>query len=181
MIAHPLPSVLETRCNAAFEAVMWALSRPGVVRDLPEPGMGQILEALIDRECAVHCADPMLADMAARRGAMAVALEEADHVFVADIMEDLPGRLRRGSDIYPEDGATLVAPARLDPGPDQASRLHLSGPGVNGDLVIAVGGILAGFWQCRTRKTRYPTGFEILLIDGARLLGVPRTTMVEVL
>lgn len=177
MIAHPLPSVLETRCNAAFKAVMWALSRPGVVRDLPEPGMGQILEALIDRECAVHCADPMLADMAARRGAIAVAIEEADHVFVADIMEDLPGRLRRGSDLYPEDGATLIAPAILGHG----SRLRLSGPGVNGDLVIAVGGILAGFWQCRTRETRYPTGFEILLIDGVRLLGVPRTTMVEVL
>ena len=28
---------------------------------------------------------------------------------------------------------------------------------------------------------RYPMGFEIFLVDGARILGVPRSTVVEVL
>lgn len=179
MAAHPLPSALETRCNAVFDAVMWALSRPGLVRDLPEPGMAQLFETLIDRECAVNCAVSELADIAAGCGAALVALEQADHVFAARVTEDLPGRIMHGSDLHPEEGATLVAPAVLETG--QGVRLRFRGPGVNGELVTDVGGIPAGFWQTRHRETRYPMGFEILLIDGRRLLGIPRSTIVEVL
>jgi alpha-D-ribose 1-methylphosphonate 5-triphosphate synthase subunit PhnH len=176
MPAPPVPSAAETRANAAFEALMWALSRPGLPRTLPEAGPHSVIEALIDRECAVHCADPALAEAVARTGAAPVPMEEADHVFVTALrIEDLP-RLRRGSDLYPDDGATVICPARLGEGPP----LALTGPGCDGPVRARIGGLPDGLWAARARAMRYPMGFELVFIDGAQVLGVPRSTHVEV-
>ncbi|EPX85256.1 phosphonate C-P lyase system protein PhnH [Salipiger mucosus] len=177
MTAHPVPSEFETRTNATYDALMWALSRPGLIRALPGQGPAQIVEALIDRECAVHCADTDLAALVARTGAAPVAPEAADHLFVSALSPDLPGRLALGSDLHPEHGATLVAPATLG----QGARLRLSGPGVDGTLEVAVGEVPDGFWTGRDRVLRYPLGFELFLVDGDRVLGLPRSTRVEVL
>ena len=177
MSVHPVPSDFEARCNAAFEAVMWAMARPGLVRDLPTTGMAQLVEALIDRECAVYCAEPGLAELAEKTGALAVAPDRADHVFVDDIPDRLLTQLNCGTDLHPDDGATLIAKADFSNGP----QLRLTGPGIDGHVILSVGGLPHDFWQHRTRALRYPMGFEILLVDGARVLGIPRSTIVEVL
>lgn len=178
MPAVPVPSAFDSRCNATYEALMWALSRPGLPRVLPEAGHAAIVDALIDRECAVFCAAPDLAQHVARTGAALVGLASADHVFLdhvtdAHVLRDL----RRGSDLHPEDGATLVANAALGSG----QRLRLTGPGIDGGIDVHVGGLPDGFWQMRAQAMRYPTGFELFLTDGTRALGVPRSTHVEVL
>lgn len=178
MTLTPQPSAFETRSNATYEALIWALSRPGLLRTLPDAGQAPICEALIDRECSVHCAPSDLAEQAARAGAALVAFPQADHVFLpalprAEALRDL----RIGSDLYPEEGATLVLDATLGSG----TRLRLTGPGVEGAVEVAVDGLPEGFWQERARVMRYPMGFELFLVDGARVLGVPRSTHVEVL
>ena len=177
MTAHPVPSDFDLRTNAAFEALMWALSRPGLVRELPGPGMEPIVEALIDRECVVHCADPALSALAERLGAAVAGLETADHVFLNEVTETLPDMVRLGSDLYPEDGATVVARADLETG----RALRLTGPGIDGAVTVRVGGVPEAFWRARDRAMRYPMGFELFLVDGSRVLGVPRSTKVEVL
>lgn len=221
MTQHPTPSPFEARSNATYEALLWALSRPGLVRTLPatgaeavlpasgreacpasgrdadmpaagwdaDPASGRdaglpasswaaIVEALIDRECAVHCADPVLAALVARTGAALVGPEQADHVFAARLpaAQGL-ARLRQGSDLHPEEGATLVCSAAFGRG----ERLRLTGPGCDGAVALALDGLPPGFWQERARIMRYPAGFEIFLTDGARVIGVPRSTTVEVL
>jgi alpha-D-ribose 1-methylphosphonate 5-triphosphate synthase subunit PhnH len=178
MPAHPVPSDAEARSNATFEALMWALARPGLIRDLPCPGQEQIVEALIDRESAVHCVDPALASAVARTGAASVGPEAAGHVFagVLDTAAILRS-LRCGSDLYPDEGATLVAAANLGGG----AAVRLTGPGIDGSVALTIGGLPDGFWQIRAEVMRYPMGFEVFLIDGARVLGLPRSTRVEVL
>ncbi len=178
MTVHPIPSDFEARTNATYEALMWALSRPGLTRELPDAGQAQIIEALIDRECAVWCADPDLSALAVRTGAETVALNQADHVF-AGLLADttILQTLRCGSDLYPEDGATLVLNVDLSAG----DRLRFSGPGVDGAGEVLIGGLPDGFWQMREKVMRYPMGFELFLVDDARILGVPRSTIVEVL
>ncbi len=155
---------------------MWALSRPGLIRELPDPGQAGTVEALIDRECRVFCADPALDPAVARSGATPVAAELADHLFY----DTLPGlaclaQINLGSDLYPETGATLVCAATLGHG----TRLRLTGPGCNGAVDVAIDGLPAGFWETRARLMRYPMGFELFLIDGPRVLGVPRSCQVE--
>ena len=178
MTTHPVPSDFETRTNATYEALMWALSRPGLIRQMPKTGQAGVIEALLDRECKVYCADPALTQIAARTGAMIVAPESADHLFFDSLPgADNLGQISLGSDLYPETGATLVCNVVLG----QGQRLRLTGPGCNGAVDVQVKGLPDGFWQSRARLMRYPMGFEVFLLDGANVLGVPRSSHVEVL
>lgn len=177
-MGHPQPSDIETRTNASFDALMWALSRPGLVRQLPAAGMAGIVEALIDRECRVYTQSDTLRMQATRAGAEIVGPEKADHVFVEALSDPtLLNQVSMGSDLYPETGATLVAPARFGDG----QLLRLTGPGVNGEATVRIDGVPPSFWEKRDEVMRYPMGFELFLIDGNEVLGVPRTTVVEVL
>lgn len=176
-MAHPLPSDFELHTNAGFEALMWALSRPALPQRLPTPGFGAIIDALIDRECRVFADDPDLASHAGRAGAELVPVLRADHVFFSDFASLAPlHELPVGSDLYPDDGATLVISARFGEGED----LRFTGPGIDGSLTERIGGLPEGFWNLRRDLIRYPMGFDIFLIDGDNVIGVPRSTIVEV-
>lgn len=139
MTTNPTPSDFETHTNATYEALMWALSRPGLPRQLPSCGPHAIVDALIDRECAVFCEDAALSQAPAHTGAQLVTPEAADHLFLTQEPSGaLLSTVRQGSDMYPEDGATLIIPAVLGSG----SKLRLSGPGVDGVLDVQVSGAL---------------------------------------
>lgn len=178
MTAIPIPSAEESRSNHAFDALLTALSRPGLIQTLPQPGEAPIIEALLDRECRVFCADPLLMPMVLATGAIVADLPAADHVFAGVLQDlDVANGLDLGSDLYPDDGAILVVRAVLGQGP----KLRLTGPGIETAVEITVGGLPAGFWDLRRQRIRYPMGFDLFLVDGDRVLGVPRSTQVEVL
>jgi alpha-D-ribose 1-methylphosphonate 5-triphosphate synthase subunit PhnH len=176
-MASPLPSTEERRENAAFEALMWAFARPGTVQPLPEPGPEALIAALVDRECRVATDDPALADLVRRTGAVLAPAAEADHAFLAGtetalaVLEALPA----GSALYPDEGATLVLPAWIGTG----RTLRLTGPGVDGVVDLALGGLPEGFLALRARRNRYPEGVDIAFVDGARVVALPRSTQVE--
>lgn len=177
-MGQPLRSEAETLANQCFEALMWAMSRPGHIRALPEAGAGSLVAALIDRECAVFAEDADIAERVRRSGGHLSDVERADHVFLNGLRDaEIIQRLRMGSDLYPEEGATLIAPARFDSG----AALRLTGPGVEGHMDVTLGDVPASVWQARRHASRYPMGFEMILIDGARVMGIPRSTQVEVL
>ncbi len=178
MSTHPCPSDFERLTNSTYDALMWALARPGLVQNLPASGLAPVVETLLDRECAVYCDDAALADAVARSGAGLVAPEEADHLFLSrEPSEGLLSSLRLGSDMYPEDGATVVIATTLNPG----IRLTLTGPGVDKTLEISLSAVRRAFWEERKRLMRYPMGFEVFFVDGHRVIGVPRSTTVKVL
>lgn len=176
----PVPDEVEARTNATFEALMWALSRPGTVEQLPSPDLAGIAEALLDRECRVFCDDAALMDRVASFGAALVPVGLADHAFLS--LADGPGleRLAQvpvGSDLYPDAGATVVAAARFDAG----QSLRLTGPGIETWTDIAVDGLAEGLWRLRAARCRYPAGFDLFLICGSSVIGLPRSTEIEVL
>ena len=178
MLATPVPSASETADNATFEALLWALSRPGHVRPLPEPGEGPIINALLDRECRVHAADALLLPEIMRTGAEVAAIGVADHVWLGAMTSADPlAEVSIGSDLYPDDGATVIVRATLGSGP----AVRLTGPGIDGDVVVQIDGLPDGFWPARASRLRYPMGFDLFFLDGERVLGLPRSTTVEVL
>ena len=181
MAHNLLPTVDDTRTNATFEALMWALSRPGQVHEMPGKGFWTLAESLLDRECSFHAPDDAsLGAMLAATGARRAPLAEADYVFTAiDSAEKVEAlsSLRIGTLAYPDDAATLFATARLGSG----QRLRLTGPGIKDNVTIEVGGVDPGFWQMRRKAIRYPLGWDLYLVDGKRLLGIPRSTTIEVL
>ncbi|MGZ9720539.1 phosphonate C-P lyase system protein PhnH [Rhizobium miluonense] len=181
-MAHSLvPTADDTRTNATFEDLMWALSRPGQPRDMSGEGFWGLAESLLDRECSFHCEDDAsLSVLLAATGARPTPLTEADYVFAAI---DAPAKvkalasLRIGSLAYPDDAATLFVPARFGAG----QRLRLSGPGIKDSVTIDIDGVDPAFWQMRAKAIRYPLGWDLYLVDGKRLLGIPRSTKIEVL
>ena len=180
LAATPVPDAAEIRTNATFEALMWALSRPGTVRDLPGTDPALIAEALLDRECRVWCADPDLARRIAATGAQLTDIARADHVFAGQVDADALARLAQvatGSDLYPDAGATVILSAAFGTG----RRLRLTGPGIESAATIAVDGIDPGLWPLRAARCRYPMGFDLFLMSGAQVMGLPRSTQIEVL
>lgn len=179
MLTIAAPDAAELRCNASFQALMWAMARPGTPHDLPEPGLAGVVETLIDLECTVHAADAALrARIAATGATLTDTLAQADHVFLPSLEGALHelADLRCGSDLYPDDGATLVVAAPHHGG----DRLRLSGPGIEGSTHAAPS-VPRDFWALRDGLCVYPRGFELLLVDGAAVIAVPRSTRVEVL
>ncbi len=176
----PVRNTSEARANATYEALMWALARPGKIRHLPDTDSFALAEALVDRECRVFASDARLAERTAATGACLTPAGEADHAFLA--LETPAGlaalrELPTGSPMYPDDGATVFASAEIGSG----RGLRLSGPGVEGEVEIQIGGIPDEVWAIRSARCLYPTGFELFLIDGDRVIGLPRSTMIEVL
>lgn len=178
MLATPVPSPQETRDNQAFETLLWALSRPGLARALPAPGEAAIIAALLDRECRAYAADPLLLPEIMRTGAEVADIGTSGYVFLTSSAEaELLNAVAIGSDLYPDEGATVIVRAQLGAG----ASVRLTGPGVDGHVTLRVGGLPDGFWSLRAARMRYPTGFDLFLLDGDQVVGVPRSTKVEVL
>lgn len=178
MLTIAAPDAAETRSNGTFEALMWAMARPGEARDMGEAGLEPIVEALIDRECTVYADSPALAAMIAATGATPSPVAMADHLFLdgLDLLADTIGAIGRGTALYPDDGATVVALVAHGTGP----RLRLSGPGIEGAREISIA-VPPAFWALRAQVCVYPEGFDLLLVDGRSVIGIPRSTQVEVL
>lgn len=179
-VAMLSPDADEIFANAGFDALMWALARPGKVHTLPASGFTAIIASLIDRECTFYTTEHDLAAPLAATGARSVRLSEADYVFarLAASHEIAPmERLKTGNLLYPDESATLIVPARLGEG----LRLRLSGPGIDGAVDVSIGGMDRGFWGLRETLVRYPLGFDLYVVDGNRVIGIPRSTKVEVL
>ena len=178
MLAVPQPTETETRDNAAFHALLWALSRPGLPRTLPLPDEAAVIGALLDRECRVYAAAPQLLPEIMRTGAEITDIGKADHVFLGAVSSsDVLRSIAIGSDLYPDAGATVVTRAKIGTG----AAVRLTGPGIEGDVVVDLDGLPDGFWAARAARIRYPMGFDMYFVDGTQMLGLPRSTTVEVL
>ena len=178
MLTVAPPDAVELRSNATFEALMWALSRPGDIRTLPDAGFDAIAETLVDLECSAYADTPAMRERIVASGAMqADRIGDADHVFIT-ALEDASQQLAEincGTALYPDDGATLIVAAA-----HRGQRLRLSGPGIKDATEIALD-LPSGFWAMRDLLCLYPEGFDIFCVDGDKVIGIPRSTKVEVL
>jgi alpha-D-ribose 1-methylphosphonate 5-triphosphate synthase subunit PhnH len=79
-----------------------------------------------------------------------------------------------GSDRYPDTSATVIVQASALGG---GAPVVLSGPGVKGGRIIAPAGLHSGFWaDVADNHALYPRGVDLLLVSGASLMALPRST-----
>lgn len=177
-MSSPQPTADDLRDTAAFDALMWAMARPGSIHRLPH-GVSDLALALLDRETRAYVEDPALGLRVAATGARLVAPDLADHAFCATAAGAAAALslLPVGSPLYPDEGATLVMPATLGTG----IALRLTGPGIDGHADLRLSGLPDGFFAQRSARCRYPEGIDIILFDGQRIVALPRSTAVEVL
>lgn len=172
----------ETRDQQTFEALLWALSYPGRARALPASGIDAFMaigRALIDLETSYGSPDADLMERLAATGGRASGSDAARYQFYPTLRDMDLIHLRRapvGSHLYPDEGATLIIGCRIGSG----QRMVWSGPGINGSTAIELDALPPAFWRLRADAIRYPLGWDVLFVAGDQVIGLPRTTHVEV-
>ena len=58
--------------------------------------------------------------------------------------------------------------------------MQLAGPGIQHKSDLCVEHLPREFWRLRADKIHYPLGIDIFLVDGKQVVGLPRTTTVEI-
>jgi alpha-D-ribose 1-methylphosphonate 5-triphosphate synthase subunit PhnH len=175
--------------QAAFWLVMDAMAQPGRIVDLGhsvqapaplEPAAAAFLATLADYETPVwfedNGTDAAASWLTFHTGA-AVTKDPSTAIF-AVLSKNSPvsgwRNFAMGSLPYPDRSATLVLPLEsLRDG----TPLTIRGPGIETAATIAPRGLPDGFTETMAiNATRFPLGFDLLMICGSELLALPRTT-----
>lgn len=187
--------------QAAFRALLDAMSRPGSVQRLPvvptspPPGFNgnalTILRTLCDNRVTVGVASPAGADaeawceyVALNVGSPLAPSSDAGYVvFDGAALHPDFATLGLGDPEYPEHGATAIVQVRAlggEAGADALS-LELSGPGVDGSRTLSVAGLHRDYLTARDRAcSEYPLGIDMLLVGPAgRVTALPRSTTIQ--
>jgi alpha-D-ribose 1-methylphosphonate 5-triphosphate synthase subunit PhnH len=182
------------------------MARPGLPRRLPDEVLAQldvdassaalraVLLTLLDSDTSVWIA-PGLAHFALPdylRFHSGVTLrtqaDDADFGVVngAAASAALLSGLPRGSDLAPQQGATLIlhvdalhCGVRDAANTDMAcSTLWLTGPGVRDSVRLQVLGVPDEFWRERiAMQAAYPRGIDLMLVSAQQVVGLPRSTL----
>lgn len=178
--------------QAVFRKTLEAMSRPGRIVDLnlplrsPDavhPALACLCLTLLDADTPVwldrdlphfrewlsfHTGCPLTPHP-----------EEAGFALITDGRAELPWEaLSCGSHEQPETSATLLIQVESF---DKGTELKLSGPGIRNVERVQMAGLSPSFFQHRNaRSLLFPMGMDCLFICGSRLLGLPRTTGMEV-
>jgi len=179
-LISPVQTPQEARTQTVFRSLLWALSYPGKPYPLPS-GVGPLFavgEALLDLETRFFTPDPALRDLFTEAGSCFSEPAQADYLFFPTVGRAELSHIvqaQRGELLYPDRGATLVLGTSLN-----GSARRWSGPGIQGGRTVSVGGLPEGFWPLRAEAVRYPLGWDVFLVLDSLVLGLPRTTQVEV-
>ncbi|WP_439548566.1 phosphonate C-P lyase system protein PhnH [Falsiroseomonas sp.] len=171
--------------QAAFRAVLEAMSRPGRIQRLPvppelPPGIGPaaaaVLLALADADTPIRLAAGADAQAWIRFHTGARAAAAPDAAFVLDPVAGLLD-LDPGTEEEPERGATLILEVESLA---EGSGWRLSGPGIQTTHRLAVAGAPDGFLaEWAANRARFPRGVDVILCAGDRVAALPRGVMIE--
>lgn len=174
---------IEQLNRSNFRAALEALARPGErypIRPLFSSPLLAMASVLLYGETSYFYegkADFELVRAisgAAKRGAA-----EADYLFADAPEQTLIERARAGSGESPEQGTTLIFMVDAAQG---STPVRLSGPGINGVKEISLPLSSACIAARRSKNAYFPLGIDILLLDQEnKVLGIPRTTAIEIL
>jgi alpha-D-ribose 1-methylphosphonate 5-triphosphate synthase subunit PhnH len=174
----------EIALHRAFRSVLAALAHPG--RPFDGPFVGAVdsgrrtaalaIEAIWDAATPMHFT---------RRGFPLrfegwVAAPDAASVLVVEgpLEPSLVAGAKRGSEEFPEDGATIVC--IVDAHVRTPARLR--GPGIDGDVTVVLPFSPEVLAARGAACARYPLGVDLVVFESlGRIVGLPRTTQVEVL
>jgi alpha-D-ribose 1-methylphosphonate 5-triphosphate synthase subunit PhnH len=187
--------------QGVFRAVLDALARPGRLRSVgsrlapnEEASIAAraTLLALADATTSVWLQFPLPEVASALRFHTGAPLlsGESDLATAQFVLLTDPARcpaLERfafGTAESPEHSATLIVDVPMlatDHTGTGGLHLRLRGPGIATHADVTVGGLDTAFWQARAALApRFPAGLDLLIASGDTVLGLPRTTHVEV-
>jgi alpha-D-ribose 1-methylphosphonate 5-triphosphate synthase subunit PhnH len=171
-------SPFEAQTNETFRALMWSLSYPGRAHALHNASLERIAQTLLDLEVSYYTPDEALDVNLRATGAKRKSVSEADYLFYSSLTDSATSELyaaKRGNSLYPHDSATVIVGARFNHG----TLVGLSGPGIKSKQRLQVD-VPAMFWHVRNEARHYPLGWDVLLCSEQSLIGIPRSTHLEI-
>lgn len=175
-----------------FRRVLTALSEPGTVQNLPEsetpegthPAAYQICLALLDAETPLWIAPSLKTDAlvsALRFHCGCRLVDEPGQAEFVLTTPDFDGDLTifaQGSHEYPDQSATLIIQVESL---DDAGNWTLRGPGIESERKVGISSLDPRWPAMLTdNRSRFPCGVDFLFTAGTALMGLSRTTQVEV-
>jgi alpha-D-ribose 1-methylphosphonate 5-triphosphate synthase subunit PhnH len=169
-----------------FNSLMQTVSRPGRIENWSEwleknPASLAVLATLLDGEVSLADVDSLLKESHwPRLQAQKTSTEHAQYILcdgsIAPIFHPKLGTLSS-----PDFAATLILKVdKLDSNRGQI-HLKLTGPGVNGTTEMYVSGIHQAWLEQRNEWcSAFPLGIDCILVDDTQIMGLPRTTRVEI-
>lgn len=166
-----------------YRSVLEAMSRPGSLQSIITDGHNEnftaVLATLMD--ASVTLADPheLLSDSSwPLLQAKQCNADAADFILVnGSCTPNFEPKL--GTLESPESSATILVQSALDE--SNIIPLKLSGPGINGVKLLNLSGIHED-WLTRRQEwvCEFPLGVDLLILNETGILGIPRTSKVEV-
>ena len=200
---HDLTALGAGFCNealgsqAVFRTALEALSHPGRVVDVSHdaqvpsqghPASAALLLAMLDADCTLWLSPTLAASDAAlwlqfHTGCQIVKdLANAQFAWVAegDAMPALAA-FAQGSDAYPDQSATCVIDViGLNNALPLTGGWLLQGPGIQDQKGLVVQGVAADFLaQWAANHAGFPRGVDVFLAAQSQLVGLPRTTTIQ--
>lgn len=180
--------------QSVFRCVMNALARPGSVQAMAETihapsslmlATAAVSLALFDHDTPVWLDDRFASEPAIgewlRFQTGAPVTRDADRAVFALMhgaarMPDFEA-FALGTPEYPDRSTTLVIQVdTLTGGPE----LTLSGPGIRGTSALRAGALASNFvTRMQANRALFPRGVDLLLVCGAELVALPRSTQVS--
>ncbi len=185
--AYVNPIWLADTQQALFNSLMQVLSRPGRLDNWAEwlensPIYLAVLATLLDAEVSLADVDGLLNENYwPLLQAQNVNAEQA-HYVLCDGSESISFQPKLGTLSSPDFAATLIIKVSKLDTLNGDIRLKLTGPGVNGETQVSVSGIDQAWLEQRNEWcSAFPLGIDCILVDDTQILGLPRTTKVEIL
>ena len=176
----------DERTRAVFYTLMNALCRPSELQTLAISNTDEscesfseaavcIAETLFDRETRFFADNTQLSTKIAAKCGIPSSMNQAEYVFASEwndsLMQELES-LPLGDHLFPDRSATIFIR-----GTNQKDQVYtLQGPGIEGQNICHFGGIPEAFWDLRNAKRTYPIGWDIYVLTGNQILGIPRST-----
>jgi alpha-D-ribose 1-methylphosphonate 5-triphosphate synthase subunit PhnH len=169
--------------QGAFRALLAALSEPGLACDLGDaivPPAGLEAATAVALLTLADYETPIWLPAALRDGPAGALVDDparaAFAVIDGAVAEPKLAAFNAGDDQFPDRSTTvLVQCAGLADG----ETVTLEGPGIAGRRAVAPAGLRPNFWaEVEGNAALYPLGVDLLLVHGAQVLGLPRSTQI---
>lgn len=168
-----------------FRGCLEALARPGqsqTILPLFDSGLLAMASVLLYAEVSHHYPGEQDFELVrALCGSHHSSAEEADYLFFDAPLPEHLRDVKTGTAERPEMSATLVFEVGTDAGQEK-TEVVLSGPGIKGNLQTSLPVDEEFLAVLKEKNEDFPRGIDLFFIGpDNRVLGLPRTTKVEVL
>jgi alpha-D-ribose 1-methylphosphonate 5-triphosphate synthase subunit PhnH len=173
--------------QALFDSLMQVMARPGRLDNWKallenKPAYLGVLAVLLDGEVSLNDANGLLSDNDWPLLQAKKAAAEQAHYILCDATKALTFEAKLGTLSSPDFAATLIIKVTQLDSCKGDIHLTLSGPGVDGQTQVCVSGLNHTWLEMRNEWcSAFPLGIDCILVDDMHIMGLPRTTHIQIL